>query len=192
MSTWRYYEREVATARSDASARALADAMAIYAIGCVVIVDAERRPVGIVTDRDLTCRVVARGSDPDATQADAIATKPVQVAHGEEPIEGVVARMRQGGVRRMPVVENEALVGLVTLDDLVVHLGRELHELGSTAKLAVDEGRKRGRRERRRRSLEESIAALEASALASGRDAVAFVRREIDSLRERLRGIDSE
>ena len=100
--------------------------------------------------------------------------------------------MRKAGVRRMPIVEGEALAGLVTLDDLVVHLGRELNDLGGTAKLAIDEGRKRGRRERRRRDIEEGVAALEASALASGRDAVAFVRKEIDSLRERLRGSDSE
>lgn len=192
MSAWRWYEGEVATAGVDTTARALADMMADYAIGCVVIVDAEQRPVGIVTDRDLTCRVVARAADPDATLATAIATAPIQVAQREEPIERVVERMRKAGVRRMPVVEGEALVGLVTLDDLIVHLGRELNELGGTAKLSVDEGRKRGRRERRRRDLEEGIAALEATALASGREAVAFVRKEIDSLRERLRGSGSE
>lgn len=192
MSAWRWYERQIATARADATARAIADMMAMYAIGCVVIVDDARRPLGIVTDRDLTCRVVAAGADPDAITADAIATKPVQVAQSDEPIERVVERMRKAGVRRMPVVEGEALAGLVTLDDLVVHLGRELHELGGTAKLAVDESRKRGRRERRRRDIEEGIASLEASARASGRDAIAFVRKEIDSLRDRLRGSGSE
>jgi len=192
MIPWRWYDKEIATARPDATARALADAMGMYAIGCVVIVDDARRPVGIVTDRDLTCRVVARGADPDAITADEIATKPVQIAKSDDPIEQVVAHMRKAGVRRMPIVEGEALAGLVTLDDLVVHLGRELNDLGGTAKLAIDEGRKRGRRERRRRDIEEGVAALEASALASGRDAVAFVRKEIDSLRERLRGSDSE
>jgi predicted transcriptional regulator len=192
MIPWRWYEKEIATARPDTTARALAETMGTYAIGCVVIVDDARRPVGIVTDRDLTCRVVASGADPDKTLADAIATRPVEFARGDEPIEAVVARMRKSGVRRMPIVDGEALVGLVTLDDLIVHLGRELNELGGTAKLAVDESRKRGRRERRRRDIEEGIAALEASALASGRDAVAYVRKEIDSLRERLRGSGSE
>jgi signal-transduction protein with cAMP-binding, CBS, and nucleotidyltransferase domain len=192
MSAWRWYEREIATAGADTTARALAETMGSYGVGCLVIVDDAQRPLGIVTDRDLACRVVARGADPDAITAIEIATKPVQVAKSDEPIEQVVAHMRKAGVRRMPVVEGEALSGLVTLDDLVVHLGRELNELGSTAKLAVDESRKRGRRERRRRELEEGVAALEATALASGRDAVAFVRKEIDSLRERLRGSDSE
>ena len=188
MSGWRNYETQIATAPLDASVRSLAEMMSIYAIGCVVVVDAARRPVGIITDRDLCCRVVARGADPDTTTASEIATKPVHLAESAEPIERVVARMREAGVRRMPVVEDGALAGLVTLDDLIVHLGRELNELGGAAKLAIDEGRKRGRRERRRQSLEESVAALEASAVANGREAVAFVRREIDALRERLRG----
>jgi predicted transcriptional regulator len=192
MSAWRNYETQVATAPLDVSARSLADMMALYAIGCVVIVDAERRPVGIVTDRDLCCRIVARGMDPDTTTASEVATRPLQLAQSEEPIERVVARMRETGVRRMPVMDGDDLAGLVTLDDLIVHLGRELNELGGAAKLAIDEGRKRGRRERRRQHLEESIAAMEASAIANGRDAVAFVRREIDSLRERLRGQGSE
>lgn len=192
MSAWEYYEREVATVRSDADARTIAEAMALYSIGCIVVVDEARRPVGIVTDRDLTCRVVARGANPGTVKAGEIATKPVQVAQSEEPLETVVARMRQAGVRRMPVVKEGVLVGLVTLDDLIVHLGRELNELGGTAKRAVDEGRKRGQRERRRRNLEQSIATLEASAVTSGREAIAFVRREIDLLRERLRGSDSE
>jgi predicted transcriptional regulator len=192
MISWRWYEKETATARPDTTARSIAEMMGTYAIGCVVIVDDARRPVGIVTDRDLTCRVVARGADPDKTLADAIATKPVAFAQGDEPIEKVVARMREAGVRRMPVVDGETLVGLVTVDDLIVHLGRELNELGSTAKFAVDESRKRGQRERRRRDIEEGIASLEASALASGRDAVAYVRKEIDSLLARLRGPGSE
>ena len=186
MRQWDYYETDIATAPLDATARALADQMAFYAIGCVVIVDGERRPVAIVTDRDLACRVVARGADPDTTRAESIASRPLQVAQHDEPIEAVVAHMRKSGVRRMPVVRDTGLVGLVALDDLVVHLGRELEALGSTAKRAIDEGRKQGRRRLRRARIEEGIATLEASALASGREALALARREIDALRERL------
>jgi CBS domain-containing protein len=188
VSSRRFYETQVATVPADASARVIAEHMALYAVGCVVVVDEERRPIGVVTDRDLACRVVARGADPGRTTAGEIASKPVQLAQSDESIETVVQRMRQAGVRRMPVVENGALVGLVAIDDLVVHLGRELDELGRTAKQEVDEARRHGRRVRRRQELEESLAALEASALAAGRDAAAFVRREIDALRERVRG----
>jgi CBS domain-containing protein len=187
MSTHTHYKTEVATAAPGDSVRLLAERMAHYAVGCLVVVEPDGRPIGIVTDRDLACRVVARGADPDATTAADVASKPVQVAASDEPIEGVVARMRESGLRRLPVVNEGRLVGLVALDDLVLHLARELSDLGFAAKAEIDEGRKRGRRERRRRDLEESLASLEAGALALGRDTVAYVRREIESLRERMR-----
>jgi CBS domain containing-hemolysin-like protein len=102
-------------------------------------------------------------------------------------LEQVIARMREAGVRRMPVVREGELVGLVTLDDLVVQLTREMASLSGSATTAIDDGRRAGRRKRRRADLEESIAALEASAIAAGREAVDFVSREFDALRERFR-----
>jgi CBS domain-containing protein len=187
-----YYETEVATAAPNENVRVLADRMEIYAVGCLVVVDPDGRPVGIVTDRDLACRVVARGLDPETTTAADVASKPLEVAESHEPIERIAARMREGALRRLPVVEGGRLVGLVAVDDLVLHLARELSDLGSAAKAEIDLARKRGRRERARRDLEENVAALEAGARALGRDGVAFVRREIDSLRTRLRGRDGE
>jgi CBS domain-containing protein len=185
-----HYRTEVATASPGESARVLAERMATYAVGCIVVVDADEHPIGIVTDRDLACRVVARGADPDTTSAADVATKPVHVAESTEPIERVVARMREGGVRRVPIVNEGRLIGIVAVDDLVLHLSRELTDLGFAAKEEIDAGRRRGRRARRRHDLEESLAALEASALALGRDGLARVRKEIDALRERVRGDD--
>lgn len=182
-----HYTTAVATARADASARSLADTMAFYAIGSVVVVDEARRPIGIVTDRDLCLRVVAAGRDPETTRAGEIATQPVQVARIEEPLDAVVERMRKAGVRRMPIVQGEALCGIVALDDLVVALGRELEWLGSAAKLEVRESLREGRRTRRRKEIEETLASLEASALSAGREAVDFVTREFEALRERIR-----
>jgi len=183
-----HYVTEVATAPPGATVREVADLMTHYAVGCVVLRDEERRPVGIVTDRDLALRVVARGLDPAATTAAEIATKPVHCVGTVDGLEQVIARMREAGVRRMPVVRDGALVGLVTLDDLVVQLGREVASLSAAATGAIDEGRRAGRKQRRRADLEESLAALEASALAAGREVIALVGRELDGLRERFRG----
>lgn len=188
-----HYETEVATAAPTDGVRVLAERMATYAVGCLVVVESDGRPVGIVTDRDLACRVVARGLDPQTTTAADIASKPLQVAESHEPIEHVAARMREGGLRRLPIVgDGGRLVGLVALDDLVVHLARELSDLGFAAKAEIDLARKRGRRERTRRDLEESVAALEAGARTLGRDGIAFVRREIESLRTRLTSRDED
>lgn len=182
-----HYTTAVATARADASARSVADTMAFYAIGSVVIVDDARRPIGIVTDRDLCLRVVAEGRDPETTKAAEIATRPVEVARIEEPLDAVIERMRKAGVRRIPVVEGERLCGIVALDDLVISLGREIEWLGAAAKLAVRESLREGRRTRRRQEFEETLASLEASALSAGREAVDFVTREFEALRERIR-----
>jgi len=187
-----HYASAVATAPENASVCQLADLMVHYAIGSVVIVDAERRPVGIVTDRDLCTRVIARGLDPEKTTASEVASKPAQVARVDEPLEAVAARMRDAGMRRVPIVdEGEKLVGLVTLDDLVVALGRELESIGGTAKAEIEMARREGRKARRRVDIEEKLASLEASALAAGRDAVDFVTREFESLRDRLASLRS-
>ena len=182
-----YYATEIATAHPDEPVAKLADRMNEYAIGCVVIVDADRRPVGIVTDRDLACRVVALALDPDATPASAVMSAPVVVAQADEPIESVVERMRAAGVRRIPVVGEGKLVGMVATDDLVLHLGRELEDLGQAAKRAVDERRRQARRERRREDFEQSLSELRSSVEHSGREAIDFVTREFEALRERFR-----
>jgi len=183
------YETPVAKARETATVREVADLMAHYAVGCVVVVDADRRPIGVVTDRDLCTRVIARRLDPVATAVSAVMTKPAQVARADEPLETVAARMRQAGVRRLPVVDDGRLVGIVALDDLVATLGSELEWLGSAAKLEIREGLREARSSRRRAELDETLASLEASALATGREAFEFVAKEFDVLRERLRSL---
>jgi len=182
-----HYVTAVASVPGSASVRTVADLMSHYGVGCIAVVDDAHRPIGMVTDRDLACRVVAHGLDPDATTAAAIASKPVHSIETGDALEQVIARMREAGVRRMPVVRDGALVGLVTLDDLVVQLTRELASLAGAAIASIDEGRREGRRQRRRADLEESLASLEASALAAGREVVQLVSRELDGLRERFR-----
>jgi len=182
-----YYRTDVATAPPDATAADLADRMAHFGIGSVVIVDGTGRPVGIVTDRDLTCRVIAKGTDPNAVHASEIMSAPLVTAAPNDPIEVAIERMRGAGVRRLPVVRDGQLTGLVAIDDFLVELGRELDDLAEATKREVDSARRRGRREQRREGLEETLGELRASVERAGRDAAEFVTREFESLRERLR-----
>jgi CBS domain-containing protein len=187
MRTRDYYRTEVSTAPVDATAHDIADRMGDRAVGSVVILDADGQAVGIVTDRDLVCRVVAPGLDPDVARAGEVMSKPLISAEPQESVERVVARMRTAGVRRVPVLRDGHLVGLVSLDDLVVQLGRELDDLGEAARGAVLDARRRRRRARRREEVEETLAELRASVEQAGRDVADFLSREFDSLRERLR-----
>jgi len=186
MRTRDYYSTDVVTAAPDASAAELAEQMGDYAVGCVVIVDREGQPVGIVTDRDLTCRVVARGGAPEKLRAAEIMSHPLVTANADERIEQVVDRMRSAGVRRVAVVREGRLSGLVTMDDLIVELGRELDDLGEAARRAVESGRRRGERDRRRADLEETLAELRASVERAGREAADFLTREFEALRDRV------
>lgn len=182
-----HYATEIATARPEDPVAKLADLMNEYAVGCIVVVDAARKPVGVVTDRDLACRVVALALDPETTPASAAMSAPVVVAQADEPVESVVERMRSARVRRIPVVSEGKLAGMVTTDDLVLHLGRELEDLGQAAKHAIDERRRQARRERRREDFEQSLSELRESVEHSGREAIDFVTREFEALRDRFR-----
>lgn len=127
----------------DASVRRLVREMADHEVGTVVVADGGRG-VGLVTDRDVAIRVVARGLDPDATRASSVMSTPLVAADPAEPLEEVVARMRTAGVRRVPVLRDGRAVGLVSFDDLVVALGRELDRLGGCVAGEVRAARLRG------------------------------------------------
>jgi CBS domain-containing protein len=187
MRTRDYYRTEVVSARREASAAELADKMGDYAVGCVVIVDEDRRPLGVVTDRDLTCRVIARSESGETLRAEAIMSQPAVTAEAHEPVERVLQRMRTAAVRRIVVVRDGRVQGLVSVDDLVVELGRELDDLGEAARRSVESSRQRGRRERRRLEMEETLADLRASVEHAGREVTEFLSREFESLRERVR-----
>jgi len=104
-----------------------------YHIGAVVVVDAAegaQSPVGIVTDRDIVVGVVAMNLDPrDLTAGDIMSDELVTVPEDYEVYEAMT-RMREAGVRRMPVVNrNGALTGIVSLDDLLPLVAKELADL---------------------------------------------------------------
>jgi CBS domain-containing protein len=105
--------------------------MASRAVGMLLVLDNDRRPVGIVTDRDIAVRVVGEGRDPaNTTVADVMSRSPRTVSE-LAAIEDALALMRAHGVRRLPVVTPQGtLVGVVTLDDVLALLADELWQMG--------------------------------------------------------------
>lgn len=83
-----------------------------------VVVEEDGKPVGLVTDRDITVRVTAEGNDPDdVTAEDVMTPDPVNVERDAGLME-LTRAMADNGVRRIPVVDGEQLVGIITLDDV--------------------------------------------------------------------------
>jgi CBS domain-containing protein len=113
--------REVMTSAPqtiDASA-ALPEAarlMRDYAIGDVVVTESDR-PTGIVTDRDIAMHVAA-GTDPSWVQVRNLVKGDLMTIAPTETVQEAMRRMRQGNVRRLPVVENDRVIGIVSLGDL--------------------------------------------------------------------------
>jgi CBS domain-containing protein len=85
-------------------------------IGDVLVTDDGQHLLGIVTDRDIVVRAVADGSIDEVTVG-AICSEPVSVSPDDEVGE-VIQVMREQAVRRIPVVEGEMVVGLVSIGDL--------------------------------------------------------------------------
>ena len=115
----------VVTAESGDSLRRVGELMRDRNVGSVVVCD-NGRPVGVITDRDLALAVVADQVDADDGAGDH-ASRPLVTGEVEMDIEEAVALMIQHRIRRLPVTEGEALVGIVTIDDLAVRAG-DLHQ----------------------------------------------------------------
>lgn len=116
---------EVVTAPLDETARELAETMQDENVGSVVVVDGGE-PVGIVTDRDITVRGVAQGRDLDDATANDVMTDDLVVVNAHDEISELIETLDAAGVRRMPVVKNGEIAGIVTLDDIAVLLAVEL------------------------------------------------------------------
>ena len=108
-------------------------------IGAVVVQDAGR-VVGIVTDRDLAVRVLAAGLDPDKTSLSDVMTSPVASLSPADSHTDAIALMQKWNVRRIPLVEGERLVGLVTLDDLLLDEAAPIEQLGAVVQSQIGEG----------------------------------------------------
>ncbi len=112
----------VVTATAEESALSVARLMRDHRVGSVVIVDPAGSPVAMVTDRDLALRVLAERS-PDDSPVGEHASRPLISAEPEMELEEAAALMVQHGVRRLPVVAEERLAGIVTLDDIALRTG---------------------------------------------------------------------
>jgi CBS domain-containing protein len=129
MSVRRIWQREVDVAELGEPVQALAERMRQRSVGCLVVVNGLREPIGIVTDRDLVIRVLADAKDPYSTAVDEVMTYNPDAISQDAPIEQALRLMRLGGFRRLPVVdENRKLVGIVTLDDILMQLAAEFTE----------------------------------------------------------------
>jgi len=109
--------REVQTIRPDQSAQDAARFMLKAEAGSIPVTDGDRL-IGMITDRDIAVRGVAKGYGPD-TPVRELMSDDVICARADDSVEDVASRMSEAQVRRLPVIDqDERLCGIVSLGDL--------------------------------------------------------------------------
>lgn len=149
MGVGEFCNRDVIVTTPETDIREAARLMRQYHVGTLIVV--ERRagvgnvPVGVVTDRDLVVEVLAEDVDPGAVTVRDVMSGGIETLHEAQGLWDALERLRAKGLRRLPVVDDAgALIGLLTLDDLIELLGEGLTDLAGAVKAEL-------RRERRQR-----------------------------------------
>ncbi len=108
---------EVITIDADATVHDAVRLMNKHEIGCVIVV-LKGKPVGIITERDMLKRVLAKSVDPDRMTVADIMSAPLILGKPKMEIENAVKLMFKTKIKKLPVVHKGKLIGLVTLTDL--------------------------------------------------------------------------
>lgn len=112
---------------ADATAAAAAEAMAARGFGAVLVEDAEGRPIGIFTERDLLRRVVAAGRDPAATLLADVMTREIRTARPDDLVLDWLRQMSNERFRHLPVLDDEGRAAkMISQGDLVSYTWPDL------------------------------------------------------------------
>jgi CBS domain-containing protein/uncharacterized protein (DUF2267 family) len=138
--TLRSYTRSrLVVLASTASVVEAARAMEANDIGTVIVQDAGR-VAGLLTDRDVALRVIKTGRDPNATPLSEVMSQDVATLSPAASRMEAIRTMQQRNVRRIPLVEDERVVGMVTLDDLLLDEAAPLEELAAIVRAQLGRG----------------------------------------------------
>jgi CBS domain-containing protein len=109
----------VVTLAEDATSNGVAHIMDENELGCVIVTNKAGNPVGILTERDLVIRVLAKNLKPDAIKAKDIMTSPLVTIEPDATVSEAARRMSRLNIRRLGVIYKGNLVGLVSSKDIL-------------------------------------------------------------------------
>ena len=115
--------KNVATINANKTVTEAAVLMSEKDIGDLIVMD-DNAPVGIVTERDFVRRVLAGGKSANSKVSE-VMTSPLKVIHPDASIKEAARRMVSRRIRRLPVIKNNKLVGIITAADFARHLSKK-------------------------------------------------------------------
>lgn len=118
--------RDVVTIEPGASLADAAKLLAERRIGAVLVLGADRRLVGIISERDIVRALAAHGAAALDEPVSQTMTRRVETCNERETIGSIMERMTDGKFRHLPVIDQGRLVGIVSIGDVVKH---RLHEM---------------------------------------------------------------
>ena len=129
---------EVVTVTPSTTLAECAQIMRAQHVGSVVVIDDQGthdNPRGIVTDRDIVVEAVALGLDPTTLTARDVMAAPLATVRDGDDILDALARMRENGVRRLPVLDQSGhLAGILAVDNLLEAVAEQLDALVGVVK----------------------------------------------------------
>ena len=109
--------RKVCTSTPDSSIREVAEQMKKLNVGAIPVLEGDR-PIGIITDRDIVLRTISENKDPFNTKASEIMSQDLVFGTPDMDADDAAALMSRYQIRRLPIVDNNRLIGIVALGDL--------------------------------------------------------------------------
>lgn len=113
-----YMSKDVKTVKTDSTVKEAVSKMNKFDIGSIIVMEG-KRPVGIITERDILERIVEPCMEPTAIRAKEIMSSPVISTNPEENIENAAKLMSNRKIKKLVVLENNKLVGIITSMDLM-------------------------------------------------------------------------
>jgi len=115
------------TVSPDQTARHAAEVMKQNKIAAVMVTE-NNKLIGIITERDITCRIVAAGVDPNSAAARDIMTANPDTLHPDDSASQAIKMMSERSYRHLPVTDGDSIVGMVSVRDLYAIYNMELKE----------------------------------------------------------------
>jgi CBS domain-containing protein len=123
------------TVQESVTANKIADLMSKHEYGCIIVASKDGKPIGIITERDLVVRVLAKNAKPDTVKAKDVMTAPLMTIEPDATISEAARRMSRLDIRRLAVTYKEKLVGIVSSKDVLGVMPELLETLQEKARL---------------------------------------------------------